>query len=1044
MFAGLNPPRRTVNKYWITNNTIFQYQTTNKRVGVLDVAHQQPSWTSGRETQSDGTERHVTTSDTNDGFFNRPVKIANFTWMPGQKLYEVFNPWSLFCEDPRVVNRLAHFKNLKMKLNVQVLINGNPFYYGRGIMSYTPLHRSDQITTLRQTTIVDIVEASQRPHVYLDPCKSEGGEIELPFIFPKPFLDIPTQEWRKMGQMVITSINALGHANGGTEPITMTVFAYASDVELNTPTSRTPPNLQPQGEYGMVSMPASTIASISKRLADTPVIGKFMKATNMISQTVSDVAIMFGYSRPRMIPTSGNLMRFFGESSVTDFPDTSVTCALSAKKELTIDPRVVGLAPHDEMALVPLAMRESYIDTFTWNDTKSPDAHLYSFAVTPVAGRILNGVEHHVAPMSWVSLPFTYWKGSIEVRLQVVSSAYHRGRLRIVWDPDFVTDPSAYNVNYSMLLDISESTEATLKIGWGQSKDYLPVPDMNVGILSQPRTNQPASILPFANGTLSVYVVNPLTSPSEEPASIQMNVFVRACDDFEVAVPKCGALTNVTPFINPVEPDPEDGSEVFFANPAHSMWGLPVNDVRMDVFANNQALSVDTASPKTYYVQGYFAQSGVEQGSMTLKNGGAPLGMDIVYRGVRYPFNMSNGETKNFTFEWPVSEGWNEAVFFFDVDNFAFENFEIQAITSSKPTDTMRVTMTGENLEQFMTPGYLLSEYTPTEKYITHLTEGSSITMVLPPETKYGQQVIFTMTTASNINGSQFDVFSATPRPPTESYIVSASVPLDRKFKFTKPDYLTNTQWSPQINSVSFFADADFVPQGDTPEERNQDSDTANAPEAVSNDVQMAPSSDVVGLNEIYFGEVVSSWRQVLKRFVSNYNIRSSTNTNPRVMLPQYPFQDIGLDSTQLTVSETDENMFKYVSSAYVCMRGSTRIKIVPDGTNVKNGFHLSRTGQTVPAHSINAGNNQLRWCGTAADVLQLKPYAEFELPVYSNLRFTPGRNFGPHTPSEFIERTFYFVQYPLTTGTQKHSIAYAAAEDFALYFFLCTPVLLV
>jgi hypothetical protein len=105
-----------VKQTWITS--LFTYQKTTDRIETMQLAHQQSSWVAGMASATEGTTSHAETSDTNDGYFKRPVKIATYAWQVGTPLYEVFNPWKQFCEDPRNINRLAHFKNLRMSLNV--------------------------------------------------------------------------------------------------------------------------------------------------------------------------------------------------------------------------------------------------------------------------------------------------------------------------------------------------------------------------------------------------------------------------------------------------------------------------------------------------------------------------------------------------------------------------------------------------------------------------------------------------------------------------------------------------------------------------------------------------------------------------------------------------------------------------------------------------------------------------------------------------------------------------------------------------------------
>jgi hypothetical protein len=51
--------------------------------------------------------------------------------------------------------------------------------------------------------------ATQRPHVFLDPCMSTGGELRIPFFWYKDSLNIPNSDWDEMGVIYLESINKL-------------------------------------------------------------------------------------------------------------------------------------------------------------------------------------------------------------------------------------------------------------------------------------------------------------------------------------------------------------------------------------------------------------------------------------------------------------------------------------------------------------------------------------------------------------------------------------------------------------------------------------------------------------------------------------------------------------------------------------------------------------------------------------------------------------------------------------------------------------------
>jgi hypothetical protein len=60
-------------------------------------------------------------------FFKRPVKIFHDNWVVGAAFDHDINPWKLYFENPRVINRIANFNLLRARLKVKVVVNGNGF-----------------------------------------------------------------------------------------------------------------------------------------------------------------------------------------------------------------------------------------------------------------------------------------------------------------------------------------------------------------------------------------------------------------------------------------------------------------------------------------------------------------------------------------------------------------------------------------------------------------------------------------------------------------------------------------------------------------------------------------------------------------------------------------------------------------------------------------------------------------------------------------------------------------------------------------------------
>lgn len=525
-------------------------------------------------------------------FLSRPVKIQEYQWTPGgTRLFQSFNPWSDFFSNTDVLQKVNRFRNLRCNLKIKVLVNGNSFYYGRALLSYNPFLLDDDVTKNRAFFEQDLVQASQKPHILLDPTSSQGGEMTLPYIWPENWLDVTSLNWEDdMGLCTIHDFDILRHANGGTDPITVVIFAWAEDVCLSVPTTaqaqsgdtdrpldkfgfpipyveqsknqkkktktKTFNNQSSSDEFqnnGLISKPASTIAKVADALSMIPVLTPYAKATSMVASKVGQVAKIFGYSRPQILhDILSYTPRYMGNLCNTDAPELLVKLSVDSKNELTIDSRVMGLGGHDELTINSIAQRPSFWRQFDWPETAVTDTLLTSMRVMPSYYQILSAApvtEIHPTALAFAATPFQFWQGSIKFRFNVVASEYHRGRLRIVYNPSTLPAGAIpFNQTYSSIIDISEDRDFEYEVKWADVRAWA----STIGISSMASTTLFDDVNPIVggtaldNGTLSVYVVNELATPSLTAADVKVQVWVSAGDDFAVAVPTMDELNDLS------------------------------------------------------------------------------------------------------------------------------------------------------------------------------------------------------------------------------------------------------------------------------------------------------------------------------------------------------------------------------------------------------------------------------------------------------------------------------------------------------------------
>jgi len=567
-------------------------------------------------------------------FLSRPIKIQSYSWVPGgDKLFETFNPWTDFFQTPSVLEKINHFRNLRCKLRLKVMINGNSFYYGRVLLSYNPYVVDDQVTVNRAFFEQDLIAASNKPHLLIDPCSSEGGEMCLPFIYPENYIDTTSVGWGdSLGRCTLHDFDILQHANGGTDPITVSIFAWAEDVSLLIPTTveaqsdttskvyldefgyptpapfenqakssssnertRKRSNMGNSDEFskdGLISKPATAIAKAAETLI--PYVGPYAKATEMLASGIGDLARLFGYSRPQVLSDIEPFVpRYVGNLANSDAPETVTKLSIDSKNELCIDTRTMGLAGADEMTIHSIASRPTFWRQFDWLESKQPDDLLASMSVQPMCINTLVATpvtELHQTALSFASAPFEAWQGTIKFHFKVICSEYHRGRLRLVYNP--LTNPVGevpFNQTYSTIIDIANEREFDYECKWTDLRAWNRCMGV-VGATNRTTFSTTTSVTKteFDNGTLSVYVLNELATPSTATADIKIQVWVSAGDDFAVSIPS-NALQNLAYFEQQAEMETgnvvEHGSMAVSSDNSNN----PIGGTKIDTYGQIQA-----------------------------------------------------------------------------------------------------------------------------------------------------------------------------------------------------------------------------------------------------------------------------------------------------------------------------------------------------------------------------------------------------------------------------------------------------------------------
>lgn len=485
-------------------------------------------------------------------FLSRPTLINTTTWLSSDitGVKTTIAPWSLFLTDPLIRKKIDNYAFLRAKLHVKVVLNGTPFQYGQMRVHYSPMEgiipdkvRADQ----GGSPIPTLIPYSQQPGFYVYPQANAGGEMVLPFFYHRNWLDITTaarvSEFGTLRYSIYYPLQTA--ATGGTTTVTVRTYAWMSDVHLMGSTFKLALQADEYG-VGPVSRPASALSALAHSLTHVPHIGRFARATEIGASAVSQVASLFGYTNVPVIDDVKALQPMnapFLASAQIGAPLQKL--ALDPKQELSIDPSPHGLGSQDELAIASLKVRESYYAATSWSTSDLPGTLLYNGVVSPTlngVSDIVNGSSVKVGarvwhtPLSWMSTMFSQWRGDIIIRVKIVCTKFHKGRLKISYDPvlDIATSDPPENSVYTQILDIGENDDVELRIPYHQALAWLGARPM---LTSGWSPGLPAVVPNQAtdNGALTVRVLTSLTAPVS--GSIGLLFFIRGADNFEFANP---------------------------------------------------------------------------------------------------------------------------------------------------------------------------------------------------------------------------------------------------------------------------------------------------------------------------------------------------------------------------------------------------------------------------------------------------------------------------------------------------------------------------
>lgn len=476
-------------------------------------------------------------------FLARPVYVGSYSWTVSSTdtvpttIHDLLENW---VDSSEVNPKLRGYKFWRGKPRLRVVVNGNPFSYGKIVFAVQPMMSYDSLgySPASIVGLVDKAQAFSLPHVSVDPGISATYDLELPWITGLGWFNMFGRSRNHELRLSACVVNALASATADAAPaVTIRFYVIMEDVELAVPSVAAilgdGPKKQHAGERvakmvtsvnkelttgGPLSGPLSALSGVAGSLTDVPVIGAYATPIAGLLGKAGDFARWMGYSRPPVVDEGfETLTKTSNSYALMDGPDNLHRLVGDPKQSVSFTAEAASCGSDDDMLISSIIRKHGYLATLTW----ATDGSLVgSFPVTPSEPVSETATTLQHTPLGYVSSAFRYWTGSISYRFEVVASAFHRGSFQIIWVP--YDDPPG-----------------------GSPLDYVNMFQSQVVDLSGPRTvdfvvpygaDAPISLMTDLNGVVRVNEIVPITS-NGSTSPIYINVYVSAGDDFQLYRP---------------------------------------------------------------------------------------------------------------------------------------------------------------------------------------------------------------------------------------------------------------------------------------------------------------------------------------------------------------------------------------------------------------------------------------------------------------------------------------------------------------------------
>lgn len=419
-------------------------------------------------------------------------------------------------------------------IELHLQTSGTPFHQGTIIMYYVPLSPTGGSSVATANSSFAVSTGLQ--HTILHANASTSACMTIPFISPNSYLNIKDgfNFNSSLGTLKVEVFNPLQAATGASASINVSLIAQFKNSSFKIPRTQAP--LVAQGLIEKIFGKSG-----GRILQD-------MLPENVIADTVDSALGIIGLDKPSSIergcPMKMVGTQYMNSSSEIDYLDKF--SLFPGKLQMTT-PITYGV-DNNECEFSYLKKKYTYFGTFSQSITQTPGKLLCQFPISPVVVPLqttspatpYNQVANYVPLLEYITLPFQYWKGGLNFKIQVVATSFHNTKIFAavkygVYTAAGDTTVADASNQYGFAFEVNQgATEFEFTVPYVAQRHQLYVPGGDdAGFQYSDKT---------AMGSVAIYVLNELAVSNNVPSTIAYNLFIAGAEDYCVNTIGCNNL----------------------------------------------------------------------------------------------------------------------------------------------------------------------------------------------------------------------------------------------------------------------------------------------------------------------------------------------------------------------------------------------------------------------------------------------------------------------------------------------------------------------